>query len=129
MHTKNHQVPFRITDINLGFEEAEGWMRLEKNRIVFEYQIKDALGILVKSDLTEMHLSFEDLEYLEIRDWWVTLRLILTVKSIRAIRALPNSHSGELKIKIPTRYRRELRRFVKAARHDLSEYRIRNKRG
>lgn len=124
MHSQSYQVPFRITDINLAFQEAEGIMRLESNRIVFEYKIQDALGIIVKSVQNELHLSIDEIKNLEIRDWWVTLRLILTVKTIKSIQRLPNSHSCELQIKIPAKHRHQLQQFVEALRYTLTKHRL-----
>lgn len=118
------QVPFRITDINLGFQEAEGLIRFERNRVVIEYRIKDALGLSIKSDVKELHLSLNDLSSLEIKDWWITLRLTLSVKSMRSIEDLPNAHSGEVTMKVARKHRKALRNFVSNTRLALSEYRL-----
>lgn len=118
------QVPFRVTDINLGFQEAEGLLRFESNRVVIEYRIKDALGLSIKSDIRVIHLELKDLRSLEIKDWWITLRLTLSVRSMKSIEELPNAHSGEITLKIGRKYRKALRDFVSATRYALSEYRL-----
>lgn len=117
-------VPFRVTDINLGFQEAEGLLRFESNRLIIEYRIKDALGLSFKSDIKEIHLHLKDLRSLEIRDWWITLRLTLSVKSMRSIEELPNAQSGEITLKIARKHRNTLRDFVSQTRYALSEYRL-----
>lgn len=117
-------VPFRVTDINLGFQEAEGLLRFESNRLVIEYRIKDALGLSIKSDIKEIHLELKDLRSLEIRDWWITLRLSLSVRSMRSIEELPNAQSGEITLKIARKHRNALRDFVSRTRYALSEYRL-----
>jgi hypothetical protein len=118
------QVPFRITDIDLGFQEAEGLIRYESNRVVIQYKIKDALGISLKSDVKELHLGMDDLASLEIKDWWITLRLILTVKSMRLIQELPNARSGEVTMKVARKHRKSLKDFVSTTRLALSEFRL-----
>ncbi len=118
------QVPFRITDINLGFQEAEGLIRYESNRVVIEYRIKDALGMSIKSDVKELNIGIGELTSIEIKDWWITMRLILSVKSMRLIDELPNSHSGEVTMKIARKHRKALRDFVSSTRLAISEYRL-----
>jgi hypothetical protein len=118
------QVPFRITDIDLGFQEAEGLIRYETNRVVIEYRIKDALGISFRSDVQELTIGIEQISSLEIKDWWVTMRLVLSVKSMRLIEDLPNSHSGEVTMKIARKHRKLLQDFVSNTRLALSEYRL-----
>ncbi len=118
------QVPFRITDIDLGFQEAEGLIRYEPNRVVIQYKIKDALGLSLKSDVKELRLGMDDLASLEIKDWWITLRLVLTVKSMRLIQELPNSHSGEVTMKVARKHRKTLKEFVSTTRLALSEFRL-----
>jgi hypothetical protein len=118
------QVPFRITDINLGFQEAEGIIRYESNRVVIEYRIKDALGLSIKSDVKELHIGISEVSSLEIKDWWITLRLVLSVRSMRLINELPNSHSGEVTMKVARKHRRALKDFVSATRLALSEFRL-----
>ncbi len=120
--TKN--VPFRITDINLGFQEAEGVLRLSGDRLVFEFKIKDALGLSIKSNVKEIHLPLEELENVEVIDWWITLRLVLSVRSIKALDELPNVESGRVKLKIARKYRKLLKEFASRARLGLSEIRV-----
>lgn len=124
MIDNTRQVPFRITDVNLGFQEAEGLIRLERNRVVIEYRIKDALGLAVKSDVKELHIPLNDLISLEIKDWWITMRLTLAVKSMRSIEDLPNAQSGEVTMKVSRKHRTALRNFVSHTRLAISEYRL-----
>ncbi|MEX1063606.1 MAG: hypothetical protein WEC12_08375 [Balneolaceae bacterium] len=119
------QVPFRITDIDLGFQEAEGVIRFENGRVVLEYRIKDALGLSVRSEKKGLHLPMEELVTLEIRDWLVSLRLYLAVRSIRSVSELPGRHSGELTLKVSRKYRRLLYEFGSSTRLALTQYRFR----
>lgn len=124
MAGKSIQVPFRITDINLGFQEAEGLIRFECDRVVIEYKIKDALGLSLKRDIQEIHLALGELCSMEIRDWWITMRLKMTVRSMHAIQGLPNVQSAEVTMKISRKHRQSLLDFVSATRFALSEYRL-----
>lgn len=118
---QSKNVPFRITDINLGFQEAGGVIRLSGKRIIIEYRVKDALGLSIKSDIKEIHLPLEELENLEIIDWWLTLRLVISVKSLKVFDELPNVESGEAKLKVARKHRKVLKEFVSKARLARSE--------
>ncbi len=124
MDIQPHSVPFRITDITLGFQEAEGWMRFDGARLVLEYHIRDALGISVKTGDRVLNIGLDRLVSLEIQDWWLALRLELAVRPKKLIDELPNAESGRVRLKIQTKYREQLRQLVYDARQAISARRF-----
>ncbi|MEX0994584.1 MAG: hypothetical protein WD599_03585 [Balneolaceae bacterium] len=113
-----------MTDIDLSFQEAEGLIRLSGNKIIFEYLIKDALGFKIRSDTRIIHLPLVEIENLEIINWWVTLRLVISLKTIKVLDEFPIVESGRIKLKISRKHKKILEEFVSNTRLALTEIRL-----
>lgn len=117
-------LPFQIKDVDYGLRKVEGLMKLEKNNLVFEFQTKDALVGLVKSDVEEQRIAISELEGAELKGW-LTYKLILRGRSLRVFENLPGTEQGQCKLHIKRSDRETARNLVSRINLLLSEDRIR----
>lgn len=119
-------IPFRITNIDHGIREADGLLRLEDEKLVLEYQLKDSIMGVFKSDVEIMRIPIEKLSDASLKKRLFTTKLMLQASSMTFFDEVPGSNHGRLELKIKRRDRKAAENLASRITLLLSEARLRN---
>ena len=123
-YSSNQTVPFIIPEINSGFQQAEGLLKLSKEQLELEYEVKDAILGVLKSGVKEAVIPFSDLKSIEFKKGWFSTKVILEGNSMKALKDLPGSELATCTLKIKRKHRDEAESLISRARLQLSEYKL-----
>lgn len=98
-------IPFTITNVYEGFAEVEGLARLEDDGLVLEFQTKDGIVGLIKSKVNEVRIPLEEIAGVEFQKKMFKASVLLRVRSMSLMSAIPGSRQGEVKLRIPRKHR------------------------
>jgi len=98
-------LPFTIEDLNGGFMKLEGILRVNKDRLMFEFQKKDAVLEAYQSELKTVEIPLSELEMLEFKKGWFSAKLILHGKSASSFKDLPGKDLIERVLKVKRKHR------------------------
>ena len=115
-------VPFTITDVDpLDLARVEGAARLEDDAIVLEFRTVDTLVGLVKSELEEVRLQLQDLEWASYRRGWFTDALVITARTMRTLGAVPGANGVEVTLRCKRKHRKAAESVVAEARFRIGD--------
>jgi hypothetical protein len=92
-------IPFTLPDAN-DFVEASGLLRFDADGLHLEFQTKDAIIGVIKSDVKSVRLRPDDLRNLVYKKSWFRHMLIIQAKEFKAIAKVPGAASGEVRLKV-----------------------------
>jgi hypothetical protein len=122
--TSDRSVPFEITDINHGFQEAKGILKLARDGIAMEFEVQDSLVGIFKSGVKNLEISYADLESVEYKKGWFRAKIVLKGVSMRVFEDVPGTEHATCTLKVKREYREAAQNLVSKARLYLSEYRL-----
>ena len=93
-------LPFVIENLNGGFMKIEGILRVENEKLVFEFQKKDAVVEAYQSELRTVEIPVSELDMLEFKKGWFSGKLILFAKTARSFGDLPGKDLTERVLKV-----------------------------
>jgi len=117
-------IPFYIDGVHGGFMRVEGIMRLEKNRLYLEFQIKDAVIKAYKSPIKTHHLALEDIDAIETKLGWFRTRLWIHVQSGKILEAIPGNELTQRVFSFKRAHRLALANMVSQLNLALSELKL-----
>lgn len=100
-------IPIKFPQIYEGFADAEGVLRISSDALVLEYQVKDNLIGVVKSGVRTTVIPFERIDEVDFRSRFIWTSLNIRVDSMQIVADVPGAKQGNVKLKIPRRYRKE----------------------
>jgi hypothetical protein len=119
-------LPFTVSML-YGAARATGLVRLEGMSLLVEYELKDRVFGLIRSELKEVRLPLRDVESIAVeRGWWGDV-LVLRVSTLRAARTLPGQDKGTVRLDVARKDRaaaEQLANAVQAALLALSADRL-----
>lgn len=98
-------LPFSIENLNGGFMKVEGVMRVEDEKLVFEFHKKDAVVEAYQSDLKTEVIPIYHLDMLEYKAGWFRTRLILHGQRASSFGDLPGKEMTERELRIKKKHR------------------------
>ncbi len=98
-------LPFVIENLNGGFMKVEGVLRVEGEKLVFEYQKKDAVVEAYQSELRTQEIQISELDMLEFKKGWFRGKLILHGKRASSFGELPGKDLTERVLIIKRKHR------------------------
>ena len=107
-------LPFKTDEAYHGFAEIQGLLHVERDHLLLEFELKDALFGVLKSGAKELKISYLDLNHVAYRRSWVKSRLVLQVNNMRVLSAFPGAKDGTIVLKIKRKY--------KGAAEDIESY-------
>lgn len=116
-------IPFHLT-VNQGFAEAQGLVHIKKTSLVLEFEVKDAFGGFIKSDLKEIEIPFDEIESLTYKKGFWGGTVIVEGNSMRTFEQIPESEQGRCELKIKRKDRDKAEQSISSARVALSEYNL-----
>lgn len=116
-------IPFHL-EVNQGFAEAQGLIHIKKNSLVLEFEVKDAFGGFIKSDLKEIDIPFDEIESLTYKKGFWGAKVLIEGNSMRTFEDVPGSEQGRCQLKIKRKHRDDAQQSISSARVALSEYKL-----
>ncbi|HKL17364.1 MAG TPA: hypothetical protein VJ905_00275 [Halalkalibaculum sp.] len=123
-YNSDKTVPFIIPEINSGFQQAEGLLKLAKEQLELEFEVKDAILGLIKSGVKEAVIPFSELKSIEIKKGWFSTKIILEGTSMKTFNELPGSELATCTLKVKRKHRDDAESLISQARLQLSEYKL-----
>lgn len=117
-------LPFSIPEINHGFQEASGLMKLTEKGIELEFEVKDAILGVLKSGIKNVVIPYSELESIEYKKGWFSSKIILNATSMRVFEDIPGTDVATCTIKVKRKHRSEAQSLASHARVQLSEYKL-----
>lgn len=116
-------IPFHL-EVNQGFAHAQGLIHIKKNSLVLEYEVKDAFGGFIKSELKETDVPFDEIESLTYKKGFWGAKILIEGNSMRTFEGVPGSEQGRCELKIKRKDRDQAEQSISSARVALSEYKL-----
>lgn len=116
-------IPFHQA-VNQGFAEAQGLIHIKKNSLVLEFEVQDAFGGFIKSDLKEIEISFAEIESLVFKKGFWSGKILIEGNSMRTFEDVPGAEQARCTLKIKRKDRSEVEQAISSARVALSEYKL-----
>lgn len=123
-YNSNKTVPFIIPEINNGFQQAEGLLKVNKEQLELEFEVKDSILGVIKSGLKETVIPFSELKSIEFKKGWFSTKIILNGTSMKTFKDLPGSELASCTLKVKRKHRDEAESLISQARLQLSEYKL-----
>ncbi|NGP78051.1 hypothetical protein G3570_15485 [Balneolaceae bacterium YR4-1] len=123
-YNSNKTVPFIIPEINNGFQQAEGLLKVNKEQLELEFEVKDSILGVIKSGLKETVIPFSELKSIEFKKGWFSTKIILNGTSMKTFKDLPGSELASCTLKVKRKHRDEAETLISQARLQLSEYKL-----
>lgn len=92
-------VSFTVVDSS-GLKETQGLAFIDEDRLVLEYQSVDALLGVLKSNIKETAIAFEDIALIKVEPKLWGSELVVKGRNLRSLRKLPGCTAGVVRLKI-----------------------------
>lgn len=119
-------VQFEIPTVSQGFRKAKGLVKLEREELLFEFQVSDAFFGIINSDVEEVRISLSDLQSVEYNKGWFSSKIVLEAHSLRAFEEIPGTDQAECVLKIKRKDREDAERLVSKIRLVMSEMKLKD---
>ncbi|MDZ7758385.1 hypothetical protein [Rhodohalobacter sp.] len=123
------RIPFRIKNLNYGLAEARGLLHIGDDELILELESQDTVVGLIKSELKEIIIPFEDVEEINYKAGWIGAKIELVGKSMKVMNDLPGADHGSATLHIRRRDRDKAKRVLSHARLELSEFKLKQIEG
>ena len=119
-----NNIPFYIDGVHGGFMRVEGIMRLEKDGLYLEFQVKDALVEAYKSSVKTHLLALKAIDALDTTVGWFRTRLWIYARSGNILAAIPGNDLTHRVFSFKRAYRSALANLVSQLNLELSEQKL-----
>src|SRR5262245_50017888 len=95
-------VPFRCEELYGGLADCHGLIRLDGKDLCIEFQIKDAVVGVLKSDVKEVRIPTRELAAVRLEQAWFGLftKLVFQASRLESVQDVPGMSQGRLRLKI-----------------------------
>ena len=114
-------IPIKLNDSFEGFAESKGLLLLKNGAVIIQFQTKDAILGMVKSDLKTVDIPLENLIEISYKKSIFGNKLILLVDNLSFVELLPSSDSNEIVLSIARKDIDTAIDLVRALKLDQSE--------
>lgn len=121
----NRTIPFEIPDVNHGLVEVKGLLHFRKEEIILEFDKRDALIGIWKSELKERRIAFSEIQSIAFKKKFFSTFIEISGRSMKSLQDIPGAEQGNCRLKIKRKDRDEAERLLSTARLNLSEYKLR----
>ncbi|MFK7923667.1 MAG: hypothetical protein AB8H47_17040 [Bacteroidia bacterium] len=115
---------FTTEDAYHGLAAVNGMLRLGRKELIIEYQVKDALVGMLKSEPKELRIPFENLLEVEYKLNWILSRFKLHVNSMHILGKFPVGKDGVITLKIKRKQKKTAQELASTINLKLSEHRL-----
>ena len=105
MLTESMSVPFTFTDLYGGFAEGTGIARLDPAGLILEFEVKEALFGLLKSDVRQVMIPTTEMASIDLAKGWLRTKIIVRTNSLRTASEVPGSQGAEIVLCVARKHR------------------------
>jgi hypothetical protein len=120
----HHLIPYKIVTSDFSLSESSGILRFENNHIELEYQTRDAVLGLIKSQVKSITLSLSEIQDLKFKKGWFSDKLMIQAKRMKSFEQFPGSKQGSAELTLLKKYRKDVEYLVSTVNLKLSELRL-----
>lgn len=122
MTNTNLSLPFKNNNTYEGFAITEGSLRINDNSLIFEFITKDSMIGLLKSEVKQVVVGFEDIAEINFKKSIFGSKLTIRLSSFMVAQKLPAQDAGEVKLRIARKNRGAAQVFVSKVSLVMSDY-------
>ena len=119
---QTQSLPFKNTDSYEGFAETTGLLRLDGENLNIQFQTKDAILGVVKSDIKDVTIPMDAIDDVEFKKSLWGGKITLRLNQLDLINSLSGSIGGEFTFSVARKNRELGSDVARAIRLALSEY-------
>jgi hypothetical protein len=117
-------VPFSFSDVYQGFAEGGGIATATASGLTLEFQVKDSLVGMIKSDIHKITIPLSELHSVALKQSWFRSLLSIKVKNMTILARVPGSNIGQVELRVARRDRATAQALVSILMLGLSEKRL-----
>ena len=117
-------VPFKIKNVFEGFAESRGVLCLSDDIITLEFQTKDSIVGVIKSELKRIEIPVNDIEEIYFKKSIFGNSLSIRFSSMGAASKVPKQQPGELKVSINKRHIESALDLVSSIRLEVADIKL-----
>jgi hypothetical protein len=118
-------LPFKITDLYLGFAECNGILKILQNHLLIEYEIKDGIVNLVKSGIKQIKIPLDNVINIEYKKNIFLSKIILSLKTLKGLSDFPLKENNLILI-IPRKYSELAKVYCSTVNLKIAENKLNN---
>ena len=112
-----NSVPFTLSELYGGLATCDGLLRDEGEKIVLEFQVKDAVAGFIKSGVREVRVPLKDLVSVTLtKGWlgtsWLGVKIVIQAARMELLKDVPGASQGRVELHIARKDRDLAERFV-----------------
>ena len=115
-------LPFKITDVYEGLALTEGLLRINDNSLIFEFLTKDAVLGLIKTEVQQVTVAFEDIEEVNFKKSMFGNSLQIRLASLVIAQKIPAQKGSNVELNIARKDADIALSFVSNIRLDMSSH-------
>ena len=115
-------LPFKITDVYEGLALTEGLLRINDNSLIFEFLTKDAVLGLIKTEVQQVTVAFEDIEEVNFKKSMFGNSLQIRLASLVIAQKIPAQKGSNVELNIARKDADIALSFVSNIRLDMSNH-------
>jgi hypothetical protein len=124
MYARQYRIPFSTDEAYAGLAAVEGIMLVEDDQVILEYQMKDNILGMLKSETRELVIPFEELAEVHYKRNWFVSRFRMQVNSMRILGEFPAGKGGQISLKVPRKQKENAKEIESYINLRLSEIRL-----
>ena len=117
-------VAFSFPDVYQGFAEGGGIATATTAGLTLEFQVKDSLVGMIKSDIRRIAIPIGELHSIDLKQSWFRNRLFIRVRNMTALDGVPGNNTGQVELRVARRDTATAQALVSILTLSLSEKRL-----
>ncbi|MDG1333991.1 MAG: hypothetical protein P8P74_16765 [Crocinitomicaceae bacterium] len=119
------KLQFETDNANHGLTQARGFAWFTKIGLMFEYQVSDTVFEVMKTDLQELFVPFEQIKEIKWKKSWFTGGIVyIKLNSLKELDQVPFLEETELCLELDRKEKTEGKEFAVNAALQLAHFRL-----
>ncbi len=114
-------LPIKLSNSYEGLAESKGLVSFEKDTVRLQFQTKDSIFGVLKSDLKDVDIPLKNIQEIGYKKSLLDNKLTIKVDDLRLIRELPDSDNSEISLSVARANIEDAIDLVRAIKLDISE--------
>ena len=117
-------VRFSFPDVYQGFAEGGGIATATTEGLTLEFQVKDSLVGMIKSDVRKIAIPISELHSIDLKESWFRNRLFIRVRNMATLANVPGSNTGQVELRVARSDKTTAQALVSILTLSLSERKL-----
>lgn len=119
-------LPFRITEVYHGFAECHGILHFSEKGLMLEFETRDSILELIKSDLKRVFIDYNALKNIELKKTMFSTKIYLKAYSMQTFCQIPGTNDAVIELKIEKNNRQDAIELYSKASMFLAEAKLKS---